>query len=72
MITVRRWIHTSDSENEEFECNGSSSGGEDFVNGSELEQEEEMILNYNYPPLIRKPCTNDFVIVVFTSKKTEV
>lgn len=62
---------TSVSSDEEgfYNCSGSSSGGEDFVNESE---DEEIILNKDFPPLARNPRIKDFVIVAFASKKTAV
>ncbi|CAB3252737.1 unnamed protein product [Arctia plantaginis] len=47
----------------------SSSGGENFLDQSE---EEKVLLCDNFPPLLRKPRVEDYVIIAFTTKKSKV
>ncbi|CAB3254079.1 unnamed protein product [Arctia plantaginis] len=60
---------TSSDEEDEFISSDSSSGGENFLDQSE---EEEVLLCDNFPPLLRKPRVEDYVIIAFTTKKSKV
>ncbi|KAJ2937102.1 hypothetical protein O0L34_g19464 [Tuta absoluta] len=62
-------VETSDDSDEEFQASGSSSGGERYISISE---DEEIMLDDNFPPLSRDPREGEYVIIVFTSKKDKV
>lgn len=67
MILGRLKVDSSDAENIDFQCSGSSSGGERFISESD---EEEIILDKNFVPLVRKPRRGDYVITSLQSKKS--
>lgn len=62
---------SSDKDEEEFHPSGSSSGGEVFEMGTDWD-EEEIVLRDDFPPLQRSPRINDFVIILFKSKKDKI
>lgn len=68
--TVTR--ESSDTSHEaEFIASGSSSGGDEFLNPSENE-DEKIVIDDKFLPLSRDPKVNEFVLVLFPLTKQKI
>lgn len=62
-------VISDDTDDDEFQASGSSSGGDGFISS---EGEENNVLDDNFLSLSRDPREGEYVIVAFTSKKSKV